>query len=72
MIEVSFMLLWDFLTFCRKGEGGHKHPLEMLPLGSLALISLVGSAFGDGAGHSKSPSSEVNLNSPSLLCSPDH
>lgn len=69
MIEASLMFLWGFFTFCGKdeGEGGHKHPL-----GSLALMSLVVIAFVDGAGHSKSPISEVNLSSSSLLCSLDH
>lgn len=38
MIEVSFVLLWDFFTFCRKdeGEGGHSHPLVDAASGCLS------------------------------------
>lgn len=77
MIDASFMLLWGFFTFCGKdeGEGEHKHPLVDAASGFLSpgeLVSLVVTAFVGGAGHSKSPIAEVNLSSPSLLCSRDH
>lgn len=77
MIEASFMLLWGFFTFWGKdeGEGGHEHLLVDAASGFLSpgeLVSLVVTAFVGDAGHSKSPVSEVNLSSPSLLCSLDH